>query len=253
MSTIKFMDMNDKNMFPDLSFMNSKIRKTPPSMSVVRIENSSVTSSLSDSSKRKTQPCNSILNDKTCPYGSKCNFAHSLEELVVDICLYKNRCYLVRFENGSYANTGAKKCSRIHPEETKESFHKRCGTLKSFPNFPEKTIVPNMKCTKLCKNAYEIIFDHVEKKCDIENCTYAHSLEELNLLDCSFGSDCRHVERQNDNIYKNINLKKICVRKHPLETAENLCHRRREYDINLEKEEAEEARKKQEAEESVNA
>ena len=247
MSTIKFMDMNDTNMFPDLSSKNIKVRKTSP-ISIVRIENSSVCSSSSDISKKKTQPCKAITSGKSCPYGGKCNFAHSLEELILDDCLYKNKCYLVKFDGKMYTNAGSyKKCTRIHPTETKESFHKRCGTLNVFPKFPEKTFVPNMKCTKLCKNAYEMLFNSSEKKCDIENCTYAHSLDELNLLECSFGNGCRHVETEDGASYKNINLKKICVRRHPRETAVNLCHRRREYDVNLEKEEAEQAIKNEEA------
>lgn len=248
MSNNKFIDINDKNMFPDIPSSNIKVRGTI-NVGFDRIENNSGVSSLSYTSNIKTQPCRVITSGKTCPYGNKCNFAHSLEELVIDECLYKNRCNLVvGCGDGVYTNAchGNKKCSRLHSGETKESFHKRFGTLNIFPSFPEKTVVLDMKCTKLCKNAYETIFNNVETKCDIENCNYAHKLSELNLLTCSFSNDCRHVEKYEGYLYKNTNLKKICVRRHPEETSENLCHRRREYDVNLEKEE-EEARKKEEA------
>jgi len=41
---------------------------------------------------QKTRACQHILQGKTCPYGDKCTFAHTPEELTAKACAFKDAC-----------------------------------------------------------------------------------------------------------------------------------------------------------------
>ena len=64
-------------------------------------------------------------------------------------------------------------------------------------------------------------------KCLHKNCRYAHSILELNIVDCDYGSNCKAIYfDQRKNIYMNDKRKsKICMRIHPKETKENFYSR----------------------------
>ena len=75
-------------------------------------------------SNLKTQLCKSYYLKNPCFHGKTCRYAHNLDELVVTNCGYDN-CKLVKYNNGSYTNTGSKICSYKHKGETKDNYIKR--------------------------------------------------------------------------------------------------------------------------------
>ena len=56
------------------------------------------------------------------------------------------------------------------------------------------------------------------------NCRFAHDISELVFLYCSFGLDCRNVDRQSSGVYKN-KAGKTCNHLHPGETKASVCNR----------------------------
>ena len=56
------------------------------------------------------------------------------------------------------------------------------------------------------------------------NCRFAHDTSELLFLYCSFGLDCRNVDRQSSGVYKN-KAGKTCNHVHPGETKASVCNR----------------------------
>jgi hypothetical protein len=71
------------------------------------------------------QIMNKVLKrTKLCKYGSKCKrkvctFAHSIKELQPAKCLFGESCRFI--------NHPSRKCTFLHPNETKEEFVKRTG------------------------------------------------------------------------------------------------------------------------------
>jgi hypothetical protein len=57
-----------------------------------------------------------------------------------------------------------------------------------------------------------------------ENCRFAHKWDELVVLDCHFGSDCKYVQKQTEGVYTVVKGK-YCNYKHPKETKESICVR----------------------------
>jgi len=75
----------------------------------------------------KTRMCNSLDTNESCWYGDECRFAHSLEELVIRDCHFKDRCRFVKINNGKLVNDGSNICRNKHPQESKDDFIKRTG------------------------------------------------------------------------------------------------------------------------------
>jgi len=110
--------------------------------------------------KLKTQMCKSMLTTGRCPFGEKCNFAHSQCEIRKPVCFFGDKC------------------------KNKES----CGYDHSTMEVPEMPVVAeNVKIetpkeepkkekvkTQICK------FIASGEKCPYnERCTFAHSKEDL--------------------------------------------------------------------------
>ena len=217
MTMNKTMDVDN---FPSLSRENMT---TKP-----RIFNNMTVSSLELSQfpakNNKIHACRFILEEKVCPRGaSSCGFAHSIKELSVNDCMNAERCYLVSNKNSTYYNTNKdRKCNRKHPGESLNNFHSRVQTKKNMPTLPDEIPIYSSKCTKMCRNIFK------GDKCEIPECPYAHVLSELVLTECGFRDKCIYV-RKDKNEYVNVDAKnKVCVRKHPEETSENVVKRRLE-------------------------
>ena len=75
----------------------------------------------------KTRMCNSIDKKEVCRHGENCRFAHSLDELVIRDCHFKDRCHFVKIRNGKLVNDGCNNCRNKHPQESKDDFIKRTG------------------------------------------------------------------------------------------------------------------------------
>jgi hypothetical protein len=75
----------------------------------------------------KTRMCHSVDKKEVCLHGDSCRFAHTLDELVIPPCLFKENCRFVRERNGKLFNTGVKVCNHKHPQESMECFMYRVG------------------------------------------------------------------------------------------------------------------------------
>ena len=78
-------------------------------------------------SLKRTQICKSVLSRRKCNY-KECNYAHSLKELVVNTCRFKDRCNFVIKNNRLYKNKDVKRlCNYIHPQEEMNDYYIRVG------------------------------------------------------------------------------------------------------------------------------
>ena len=115
----------------------------------------------------KTRICNSLDKNEVCPHGDGCRFAHSLEDLVIRDCYFKDNCRFVKIKSGKLVNDGDKICRNKHSQESKDDFIKRTG-LSHY-----KTTAPKHE---------EINVDDVEEdkheSCDLSNLPTATSLVE---------------------------------------------------------------------------
>ena len=75
----------------------------------------------------KSKLCGSITQNKHCPHGDKCTFAHSRNELNIFDCPFDN-CKFVKFYNNIYQNTHKYyKCEKKHKNETDINYFLRTG------------------------------------------------------------------------------------------------------------------------------
>ncbi len=64
------------------------------------------------------------------------------------------------------------------------------------------------------------------KKCPHgKNCRFAHSIDEIELVDCYFGHSCNRVSITTNGVYKNMRNCNKCTYKHPDESINNYCTR----------------------------
>ena len=75
----------------------------------------------------KTRMCNSLDTKEVCRHGEECRFAHSLEELVIRDCHFKDKCRFVKIKSGKLVNEGSNTCRNKHPQESQDDFIKRTG------------------------------------------------------------------------------------------------------------------------------
>ena len=213
------LNIDNMNTFPNLSFKNIKNIKDKVKSNMLQ----PILEKISKNSNIKRLACKTILNGEICSYGNKCSFAHSIRDMIVDDCMNGSRCYFVYVnKDGVYMNNGDKICRRKHISETIENFHERVQTKKYNANLHDENPKFSVKCTKMCKTVLQ------ENKCETENCQYAHRIEELILTDCGFKDKCIYVVKKNET-FLNIDCKrKVCIRKHPGETPENVVKRRKD-------------------------
>ena len=84
--------------------------------------------------KTKTQFCKSLNDEKKCVYGTGCNYAHSISELIISMCNYPNTCYKVYLnDKQEFYNCDKQKCRFLHTLETKENYIKRSGMYFKKP------------------------------------------------------------------------------------------------------------------------
>lgn len=75
----------------------------------------------------KTRLCISFLKNEKCRHGSRCNFAHNVNELNIVKCVFGENCRNVQQRRGIWVNKSAKICAFGHPgeEKNKDLFVKR--------------------------------------------------------------------------------------------------------------------------------
>jgi len=223
LNSIMSINLNtDMLVFPELSFGNLKNKSYKKTVPLPVIKEDDVTSVKQTIIKRK--PCDTVSRGESCTYGARCTFAHAINELVVNDCMYGRSCYLVKLnKEGEYVNNGYKLCTRKHPEENLDLYHKRVET-KKYVNLPYELLKFSAKFTKMCRTYLQNI------KCETEDCQYAHKIDDLVLSECGFKENCIHIMKDLENgSYINADpYNKVCVRRHPGETPENVVIRRSE-------------------------
>ena len=79
---------------------------------------------------KRTRFCSSVRKGGACPHGSRCNFAHTIDELTPKMCAFEKRsgsCKCVRKVGTSFSNKGRKVCEFLHEGETKVNMCRRIG------------------------------------------------------------------------------------------------------------------------------
>ncbi len=75
-----------------------------------------------------TNMCKNIIEGKKCY--NNCKYAHTLKELVINDCKFKESCNSVSKKNNVYINFKGKKCSYKHPGEKLNDYYRRVGLSK---------------------------------------------------------------------------------------------------------------------------
>jgi hypothetical protein len=127
--------------------MNKKYTKIVMGTSHFNTERTEAFNLLMDKNKMAeklvcTKMCKSVAENKPCPHGEKCRYAHSMEKLVISECFFKERCHFVRKnQKGKYYNKGkVKKCTRQHPDETRENLFERLNLPVNTSPSTEETL-----------------------------------------------------------------------------------------------------------------
>ena len=152
----------------------------------------------------KTRPCNNMQQRGMCSRGNKCTFAHSVEELNLRNCFDGRFCRNMR-------------CRFYHPDlESKLEYFAR--TRQEVPVFaePVKFDKKSLKFTKPC----EMIMK--KGRCYREDCTFAHTLNDLVLKECNKGKSCGNLHCQyfHPNMESKVNYYKRIGKEAPLEWCE---------------------------------
>jgi len=202
----------------------------------------------------KSQMCSSFGSKKSCKHGSKCRFAHTVEELTPSVCFFGEQCQFIHSLD--------KKCMHIHDCEDKNEYCKRVGikiitpstqtntsvkkyypppspiveqtneiedtTLKKY--YPPPSPIPNeiedkrsealerLKCAKdkITTKSQMCSSFGTNQICKHGNkCRFAHTVEELTPSVCFFGEQCQFI---------NTSSKK-CMHIHDCEDKNEYCNR----------------------------
>jgi hypothetical protein len=135
----------------------------------------------------KTRMCNSLDTNEVCRHGEECRFAHSLEELVIRDCHFKDKCRFVKIKSGKLVNEGSNTCRNKHPQESKDDFIKRTGLSHYKTCAPKHEEInvddeePTVKHEEIDVDDLEPTVKHEEIKVDDEEPTIKN--EEINVDD----------------------------------------------------------------------
>jgi hypothetical protein len=78
----------------------------------------------------KSRVCKMIEMGKPCRYGDKCSFAHTMTDLTPKRCRFGERCRQLDWTCNGFVNKMGRRCSFIHPKETRDNYQNR---LNLFP------------------------------------------------------------------------------------------------------------------------
>ena len=122
----------------------------------------------------KSKVCLSLKIGQPCKYGTKCNFSHTLEELTPNKCLFE------------FCNNG-NNCTYIHQNESKDDFCLRNSIVFNNDWNLVKSKVVSIKSNKKTRMCSYIMSG---QECKHSICNFAHRLEELSPIECSFKNNC---------------------------------------------------------------
>jgi hypothetical protein len=102
------------------------------------------TAAVSSFDNKYTRMCKSFEQGNICSYGTRCQFAHSFEQLSCRDCSFGDRCCFIHVStSGRVSNQyeADRICSFKHPSESKEQFFQRItGKSIDTPNSSEFVI-----------------------------------------------------------------------------------------------------------------
>ena len=83
-------------------------------------------------STKNKKLCESVFNEYPCRHGSRCNFAHSVEQLNKSYCTHGDYCnYIKKKDDTTYYNiNNYKPCIYFHENESNLSYANRMGVKK---------------------------------------------------------------------------------------------------------------------------
>ena len=165
----------------------------------------------------KTKMCDSFSSGHPCRHGEKCRYAHSTDELVILECQHGEKCLFVCTNSkGVFHNSNGKFCKFIHPTESRENYFARNGI--KFEVVEKKPVCTNKTCTKVCNSVIQGF------ECRHKACNFAHSVDELNIRECSF-PNCKLVCHDSRGNVRNTNPRNKCSFFHHGETKESFFAR----------------------------
>ena len=160
--------------------------------------------------RQKTMICKSVKIGVPCEYGTKCSFAHFIDELTINTCKFGDRCIRM---NKTKNKDSTNACIYKHPVETEKMYLIRLGVKDGMMTRP----VFNNSFTRMCVSVYDGV--PCEKR---HECTFAHTKEQLvNPSPCGFGNRCYHILVDDNGYYTNKTQEKTCMFMHCGETFEN--------------------------------
>jgi hypothetical protein len=169
---------------------------------------------------KKSLLCKTVKNGEECPYGVKCVYAHYDDEVNPNKCNFEDSCYRIKYTKKNIVMNMDNKnpCCYLHPEETITMYIIRHGIKPEKLKRPAPEII--YKYTRMCNS----IIDNTS--CDSgDECTYAHTFEQLKTSNCMFGDSCHHVVKTDGNYSNAEQSGKKCYYLHPEETRENFKKR----------------------------
>ena len=168
-----------------------------------------------DYSNTKTKLCESVSSGNHCRHGSKCRFAHSVDEINIPECPHGSRCGFVQIRKGVFSNSEGKFCRCIHPDETRENYFSRNGMVV-------KVVEKKPECSKLKTKICNSILKGV--KCERKHCDFAHNEKELNIRECTF-PNCKLVDINRYGVLVNVDPSNRCSFFHKGETKSSFFQR----------------------------
>jgi hypothetical protein len=107
--------------------------------------------------------CECVIRDIECQHTKKglvCNYAHSIEELVPDVCKHGKECYRITFsERYGFENKGRILCRLIHDKENFDNYIWRIGYDKfeniNIPKFNPKNSTSSAPIGSPCSTSSE--------------------------------------------------------------------------------------------------
>jgi hypothetical protein len=85
-------------------------------------------STISEKNTKCTRVCLSVSKKKECPYGHKCHYAHTPQQLISENCRFGYNCRMVCRKDKWCNKNSNQICTRIHPGEIKnDTYYARVG------------------------------------------------------------------------------------------------------------------------------
>jgi hypothetical protein len=157
--------------FPSLSEASTDKKRKTKNVLIVPLKTykdelrEKYTKTYSETENHKTRMCNSLDKNVPCWHGENCRFAHSLEELVIRDCRFKDRCQFIKIKKDKLLNDGSKTCCNKHPQESRDEVIKRTGLNKYNTSAPKHEEI-DVEETKV--DVEETKVDVEETKVDVE-------------------------------------------------------------------------------------